>query len=178
MKKLIAATMIGLSVLVVAGCGDSHKSATETAVTAQANSPEASIQKSIANYLNKSKFADSNVVELGKIEVTPLNGGYNVTIWAKLSDSKTWTTNSALSPIQFYAIPAYAGAFTSGQPIKHVAFIVQATSDDGKGNSKVVKVYQSELRDTDAAQYNWNNIDNINPTKVGTNIFIHKDFRK
>ena len=66
MKQLIVAALLGVSLLVTAGCGDSHKPGVETAVTAQANTPASTIQKSIATTIDKSKYAN-DIIILNKI---------------------------------------------------------------------------------------------------------------
>lgn len=177
MKQLIVAALLGVSLLVTAGCGDSHKPGVETAVTAQANTPASTIQKSIANTIDKSKYAN-DIIILNKIEVNEIDGGYNVNIWGLMNDKEKWDESLAINTIKLYAIPAYAGAYNSGENIVRVSFLVQAHSKAGDPNSQLIKVYQSELRADDAKHFNWTKEDAIDADKLNANAFIHKAFRK
>ena len=176
MKQLIAAALLGVSLLVTAGCGDSHKPGVETAVTAEANTPASTIQKSIATTIDKSKFSDK-IVKLNKIEVNELDGGYNVNIWAEMNDKEKWDESLAINTIKLYAIPAYAGAFNSGENVVRVSFLVQAHAKAGDANSPMIKVYQSELRAEDAKQFDWKNEGAIDAKKLSANAFVHKAFK-
>lgn len=176
MKKILTAAMLGLA-LISAGCGsDDPKPGTDTAVTAEVNSTEGQIQKAIADTINKSSLS-TGPIALDKIEINKLGDGYNVNVWAKLDSKQSWSGSTAISAIRLYAIPVYAGAYTSGQSITRVSFIVQGDLSDGKGNTHLSKVFQSELTAQDAKSYNWENADSIDPDKLGKNIFIHPAFR-
>lgn len=179
MKKFLLATAIIATMVSSFGCGSdtpTPKPGTNTAITAEANSPEGEIQKSIVNFIDKSSLATS-VIRLNKIEINKLDNGYNVNVWAKL-DGETWSESTALSAIRLYAIPVYAGAFTSKQPVVRVSFLVQADMTDGKGNTHLAKVFQSDLTQKEAQSYNWENSDAIDPDKLGSHVFIHRAFRK
>lgn len=179
MKKILLIITIMITTLLSFGCGSdtpSSKPGTSTAITAEANSPEGEIQKSIVNSIDKSSLATS-VIKLNKIEVNKLDNGYNVNVWAKL-DGETWSESTALSAIRLYAIPVYAGAFTGKQPVVKVSFLVQADLTDGKGNTQTAKVFQSDLTQKEAQSYNWKNSDAIDPDKLGNHVFIHRALRK
>ncbi len=177
MKQLIAAALLGVSLLVTAGCGNSHKPGVETVVTAQANTPVSTIQKSIATTIDKSKYSNDLII-LNKIEVNELDGGYNVNIWGLMNDKEKWDERLAIDTIKLYAIPAYAGAFNSGENIVRVSFLVQAHAKANDANSPLIKVYQTELRANEAKQFDWTKEDSINSDKLNANAFIHKAFRK
>lgn len=176
MKQLIAAALIGVSLLVTAGCGNSHKPGVETAVTAQANTPASTIQKSIATTIDKSKYSNDLII-LNKIEVNEIDGGYNVNIWGLMNDKEKWDESLAIDTIKLYAIPAYAGAFNSGENVVRVSFLVQAHAKAGDANSPMIKVYQSELRAEDAKQFDWKNEGAIDAKKLSANAFVHKAFK-
>lgn len=176
MKQLIVAALLGVSLLVTAGCGNSHKPGVETAVTAQANTPASTIQKSIATTIDKSKYAN-DIIVLNKIEVNEIDGGYNVNIWGLMNDKEKWDEKLAIDTIKLYAIPAYAGAFNNGENVIRVSFLVQAHSKAGDPNSQLIKIYQSELRAEDAKHFNWAKEDSIDSKRLSANAFVHKAFK-
>lgn len=176
MRKFLAAAMMGIA-LISSGCGsDDPKPGTATAITAEVNSTEGQIQKAIVDSINKSSLS-TGPIALDKIEVNKLGDGYNVNVWAKLDGKQSWSESTALSAIRLYSIPVYAGAYTSGQSITRVSFIVQGDLNDGKGNVHLANIFQSELTSLDAKSYNWKNADAINPDKLGNNVIIHPAFR-
>lgn len=179
MKKILLVVSLIIALISSFGCGNDKSksnSANQAVITSEASTPEGKIQKSIVDSVDKSKFS-SSAISLEKIEINKLDNGYNVNVWAKLNNENV-SQSTALSTIRFYAIPVYAGAFTSGQPVLRTTFITRTTLTDGKGNDSLSKVFQSELREKDAASYNWKNQDAIDPDKLGTNVFIHRAIRK
>lgn len=145
-------------------------------VTYDAESPEGKIQSVVVNTVDGFSF-NSGVVTIQKIDVNTLDGGYNVNVWAKLT-GQTWSEESALKAIKLLSIPIYQGAYTSGQPIERVSYIVMADMTDGKGNKHESKVFQSELRKDEAKQFNWSNAEAINPEVLNQGAFTHVSFRK
>lgn len=145
-------------------------------VTYNTDRVEGKIQQSIASTVANSMF-NTKVVTLQKIEINKLNGGYNVNVWAKLTD-KAWDNESALNAIKLMSIPVYKGAYTSGQPVENVQYIVMADMTDGKGNTSERKAFQSSLRKDTAKTFNWNNADAISTDLLNKDSFTHPALRK
>ncbi len=168
-KGLLVA--MAILMLVAAGCGDDDKKASAptkqpNVVTAEAGTPEAKIQSSIADAV-KSFKVDTAAVYLERIEINKIDDTkYNVNVWAKYTDAPT--ASLAVKAMKLKAIPVFAGAFKSGQPVERVAFIVNgALVNKSSGKESEAKIFQEELRAAKAKGIDWSHPESIDPDSLG-----------
>lgn len=187
MTKFKSAMVVFLSVLVlafVAGCGDSGSDSNKKAaapakqpnvVTAQADSPEGKIQKAIADAV-KASSVTTDAVTLDHIDINLMDEThYNVNVWANYSEAPT--ASLAVKAMKLEAVPVFAGAYKSGQPVGRVAFIVNGPLvNKNTGKESTAKIFQLELRSDKAGGFDWSKPDSIDPDALGKP-WIHQAYR-
>ena len=179
-KKFAALSMATLLAFGVLGCGSDKKDDAKVPAAVQTqkiDTPEGKIQKGIIDAVNNSQNTQKDIGPIKSIDINPLGDKYNVVINASFGSMLTPDHAQALLGME--SLAAFNGAFNSGVPVAHAAFIVtDKAMNKATSQESMIKLYQAEMRDDQAKNINWKNVNALNPKDVLIKPFVHISIRK